>query len=94
MEPEHTQPNPCANLGVSQPSARRKSVFVIHPTNRMSVVQGLFLGGSRCRAVVKTHLVAPKMPWAPSAFPKKGVPGDKRNPSKEGYSLGGWPPEA
>ena len=44
-------------------------VFVVHPTDWMSVAQGLILGGSSCRAIAQTCLAAPKMLQAPLAFP-------------------------
>ena len=49
-----------------------------------------FYGGSVCRAVDQTCPMAPKMPWAPSAFQLKWVPqrpGDKPSPCQ-----GGWEP--
>ena len=45
------------------------TVFVARPTQRASVEQGLFLGGSGRRVVAQTRPAFPKMPTAPSAFP-------------------------
>ena len=59
------------------------SLFVVHPTDQTSVAQGLFLGESGHRAIAQTHPAAPKIPWAPSAFPEKRppqVPGNKSSP--------------
>ena len=50
----------------------RAEVFVDRPTLRASMAQGLFLGGSRRRAVVHMRPEFPKMPTAPSAFPLLG----------------------
>ena len=59
------------------------AVFVDRPTQRASMAQGLFYGGSGRRAVAHTHPTFPKMPTAPSAFPLLGAPqapGDEPNP--------------
>ena len=72
-------------------------VFVDRPTLRASMAQGLFLGGTRRRAVAHTRPEFPKMPTAPSAFPLLGAPqapGDKPNLPEGSKSLGGRPPEA
>ena len=45
------------------------AVFVDRPTQRASMAQGLFYGGSGRRAVAHTRPALPKMPTAPSAFP-------------------------
>ena len=72
-------------------------VFVFRPANRMSVALGLFLRWVRAQG---------RSPHAPSIsenasdpvdIPIKGVPqapDDKPNPSEEGQSLEGRPPEA
>ena len=55
-----------------------------------------FFRWSGRRAIVQTHPSAPKMPWAPSAFPQKWAPqapGDRPSPSQEGKSLGKRSPE-
>ena len=48
------------------------TVFV-YLTDRTSVAPGLFLCGSRRRAVAQTRPAAPKILRTPSAFPQKGV---------------------
>ena len=61
------------------------------------MAQGLFYGGSGCRAVAHTRPAFPKMPTAPSAFPLLGAPqapGDEPNLPEGSKSLGGRPPEA
>ena len=60
-------------------------LFVHRPTNRTSMAQGHFKGGSRHRAETHTRRAFPKLPRTPSAFPLKGAPqalGDKPNPPK------------
>ena len=59
------------------------AVFVDRPTQRASMAQGLFYGGSGRRAVAHTRPAFPKMPMAPSAFSLLGAPqapGDEPNP--------------
>ena len=73
------------------------AVFVDRPTQRASMAQGLFYGGSGRRAVAHTRPAFPKMPTAPSAFPWLGAPqapGDEPSLLEGSKSLGGRPPEA
>ena len=75
--------------------ACRAEVFVDHPTLRASVAQGLFLGGTRRRAVAHMRPEFPKMPMAPSAFPLLGAPqapGDEPNPPRKGVKAWGEGP--
>ena len=111
--PRHTRPDPRldATAGQSATQHLKRSwpraiccqraniakVFVVRPTLRASMAQGLFLGGTGRRAVAHTRPEFPKMPTAPSAFPLLGAPqapGDKPNLPEGSKSLGGRPPEA
>ena len=50
------------------------TVFVDRPTQRASVAQGLFYGGSGRRAVAHTRPAFPQNAYGPSAFPLLGAP--------------------
>ena len=65
------------------------AVFVARLTERASVAQGLFFGGSGCRAGAHTHPAWPKIPTAPSAFPLLGVPGNIPTTPLKGIKAGG-----
>ena len=79
-EPEHTRPDPCTDKTQSQSSASQRvvlhpawrlSLFVFRPTNRTTMAQGLFLGGSVRRAIAQIRPAFPKMRRAQTAFPSK-----------------------
>ena len=73
------------------------AVFVDRPTQRASMAQGLFYGGSGRRAVAHTRPAFPKMPMTPSAFPWLGAPqapGNEPNLPEGSKSLGRRPPGA
>ena len=70
------------------------AVFVARPTQRASMAQGLFYGGSGRMAVAHTRPAFPKMPTAPSALPLLGAPqapGDEPNLPEGSKSLGEGP---
>ena len=65
------------------------SVFVVRPTDRTSVAQGLVLGGSSRRAVAQTRLASTKIASGSVCIPLKKkrapqAPGNKPSPFKEG----------
>ena len=68
--PSPTTLKDCAYSWVSLLS----SVFVVRPTDRTSVAQGLILDGSGRRIVAQTYPTAPKMPWAPFEDTGLGAP--------------------
>ena len=67
-------------------------VFVAYPTERISVAQRLFFGGSGHRAGAHTRPAWPKIPLAPLASPLAS--GARQSPLEGSKSLGGWPLEA
>ena len=81
-EPGHTQPDPCTDRHSrpkTVPPQRRSetvnthvSVFVLRPTNRTSMAQDLFWGGSGCRAVAQTRQAFQKCLVTRRDCPKEG----------------------
>ena len=72
---------------LSEPKPSWQVIFVICPTNQMSVAQGLFLGRTRCRAVAGHTRQLQKYLEPCQHSSKKGAPqasGDKPSPTKEG----------
>ena len=69
---------------------QERAVFVACPTKRASMAQGLFYGGSGCRAVAHTHPAVSKNALGPVGIPLLGgAPGDKPNPPEGDKSFWG-----